>query len=347
MDAFVRVIWARLTATPTRRGLGDRPGFTLVELLVVIAIIALLMALLIPAVSGAREAARMAQCLNNLKQLGLATQAYESSNGKFPPCVEDVNPAVNGSGQSPEANWGGLALMLPQLEQQAMYDRLQIGTIPLETMAQSPASYPDFIAVGSQPIATFICPTFGMPTRTNDGNLNRFKISGAAILPTQPFAPAHYAGSIGVAGNIGWSNPPTSNPAQRHGGMPGGWGQPAARITDGLSATFMMGEIARRTNSGDNHHIKWMGCDATPGNGANCARVARSVGYPVNAVDFAGFVYGFGSAHVGGGAQFLFCDGSTRMIDDTIEYGSTAVIANYGIYQKLGNGRDGLDVSPP
>ena len=90
-------------------------GFTLIELLVVIAIIAVLIALLLPAVQAAREAARRSQCINNLKQIGLAVMNYESSIGALPwgECPHNI-----GSNNVPSS----LCLMLPYLEQQSLYN---------------------------------------------------------------------------------------------------------------------------------------------------------------------------------------------------------------------------------
>ena len=97
---------------------GRRRGFTLIELLVVIAIIAVLIALLLPAVQSAREAARRAQCVNNLKQIGLAMHNYASANGGFPPAA-----IVDPRGK-PLLSWR--VAILPYLDANPLYAKFKL-----------------------------------------------------------------------------------------------------------------------------------------------------------------------------------------------------------------------------
>ena len=94
-----------------------RRGFTLIELLVVIAIIAVLISLLLPAVQSAREAARRAQCVNNLKQIVLACHNYENQVGSFPP-----NSIADGGWSG--TWWAWPSFILPQMEQTAIYNSI-------------------------------------------------------------------------------------------------------------------------------------------------------------------------------------------------------------------------------
>src|SRR5271165_2783082 len=109
---------------------GRRRGFTLIELLVVIAIIAVLISLLLPAIQAAREAARRVQCVNNLKQMGLALHNYHDAVCSFPMSYMARSRFVDGATDT-APGWGWGSMILPQLELGALYAAVNIG-FPVE-----------------------------------------------------------------------------------------------------------------------------------------------------------------------------------------------------------------------
>jgi prepilin-type N-terminal cleavage/methylation domain-containing protein len=142
-------------------------GFTLVELLVVIAIIGILIALLLPAVQAARESARRSQCLNNLRQIGLALHNFDDAHQVWPPGVE----GTNGNANSPDLLTTWETRVLRELEQTALHEAYDFD-LRFDHANNAPAV--------RTTVPSYLCPTMGI------------------ALPAGNFAPTHYAGNAGI-----------------------------------------------------------------------------------------------------------------------------------------------------
>ena len=152
---------------------GRRAGFTLIELLVVIAIIAVLIALLLPAVQSAREAARRAQCVNNLKQIGLAVHNFESTNNKFP---DGQGPVPKGPGSVGFIRGSVLTQILPYLEQANIYATFNLNLDVHSNLENQTAR--------TIQIAAFTCPSDSSSATLTEAG--------------RPYGTNNYFGSIGA-----------------------------------------------------------------------------------------------------------------------------------------------------
>jgi prepilin-type N-terminal cleavage/methylation domain-containing protein/prepilin-type processing-associated H-X9-DG protein len=240
-----------MSATPHRVPTHHARAFTLIELLVVIAIIAVLIALLLPAVQAAREAARRSQCVNNLKQIGLAIANYESSLGCIVPGYISLcgsgNCATPGllpstiavPGYNPDPftldngpGWGWLALLLPYSEQTPLYNATNV-------------NFPTWVSQNSTTVTTqinvFLCPSANNPTPTCmmvDANLKLLPVAN------QYFARANYQYSMG------WNDTSIQPPNTSYDDPVLGCNGPIYRnshvtyagVTDGLSNTVFASE---------------------------------------------------------------------------------------------------------
>ncbi|MDR3636213.1 MAG: DUF1559 domain-containing protein [Isosphaeraceae bacterium] len=147
-----------------------RAGFTLIELLVVIAIIAVLIALLLPAVQAAREAARRAQCVNNLKQIGIALHNYHSTVNSLPPGqLEGTN----------WCDWSAHAMMLPYLEQSAVYNAINFTGWEIGASPAMPG-YPANTTAQRIVLNVFLCPSDVDRLSTPEGHNNYAACSGSS-----------------------------------------------------------------------------------------------------------------------------------------------------------------------
>jgi len=167
---------------------GQRRGFTLVELLVVIAIIGILVALLLPAIQAAREAARRSECSNNLKQLGLACHNYaDSYKERMPWNYDSGNTTYPGQPQGQWAQLSWIVKALPFMEQQTLSDRIFADiSCPMTNTANA-----DNRQVAQTPLDTVLCPS--NPQEVINGG----QVPGYRWGPTGNAARTDYVGSLG------------------------------------------------------------------------------------------------------------------------------------------------------
>ena len=324
---------------PVRRGC-PRPllGFTLVELLVVIAIIGILVALLLPAVQAAREAARRAQCTNNLRQLGIAFLNHHDSKKHFPEGVRipDVKVAAHGP-----AAWGWGGMLLPYMEETALASQAQqitqtVGTVTYKfpdynwEMAGGTGGQPKSEDVCKTPIGSFMCPSDAMQP------INLIYNGGK-----DPFAKSNY---VGVAGKYGAldlaASPPyplvnpkdVNNPsssftaAQRdlyrdtYGILGANQKTKVKDIIDGTSKTFIVGERDGGGEDGTSprYAAYWAGAIRTRWLNATLTNIDNDVNgnFLINSPTFR---YAVGSLHSGGGANMLLADGHAIFVSQDVD----------------------------
>jgi len=327
------------------RSFSSRRGFTLVELLVVIAIIGILIALLLPAVQAAREAARRSQCTNNLKQMGIALHTYHDTLKTFPP------GGIWWTNNTGAANWSKnrgslLVYLLPYVEQNPLYDSFDFGSnIAYQQFASPPSTGSPYIA--GTILSVYRCPSDKSPDRNDEtvngipaGNLAMFSYAGSKGPTLTGNNPAGSCPerAIYAAYALSTSDSKPAGPFTRMGRK---YCAKMREITDGLSNTIFVGEIrgecAKPVQRGWAHASNTQGMISTiyPINYDTCNK-DQSQG-PCHWYNNWSTEFGFKSLHPGG-ANFLFGDGSVHFVSETIDHWT---------YQYLGGKEDGQPVAVP
>ncbi len=313
---------------------GRRRAFTLIELLVVIAIIAVLIAMLLPAVQAAREAARRMQCVNNMKQLGLAIHNYHGIHNSIAPgriwkTLPNGDFPTTFSG-TPNTPW--FVLMLPQFEQQALYDafNFSLGTEGPSPTKPAAGFFANSTVMGTK-VGLFQCPTdrvrtFQIPTSFLGGALS---------------GPILTKGNYAVSwGNTNWQQAAigTMNYLQSAFGHNGQL--TFGSVTDGLSTTVFMAEMLQ-ADTNDVRGLLWStvpgGCSFmtrfTPNATQDYLGIAfggdqlnkpifctNDPGHKLPCVGVAGDMNGFAGARSrhAGGINTLWGDGSVHFVKNSI-----------------------------
>lgn len=299
----------RAESAPKSARVERRHAFTLVELLVVIAIIGILIALLLPAVQAAREAARRSQCSNNLKQIGLGLHNYHDVLRSFPSLFviatgdpDLPNPCINANSDLSVESWAWSALILPFVEQTVLHQSAEIGRGGLLQT--------HLAGLARQRIAVYRCPSDPGPDVGQ--TIGRFLTAGTSNYGA---INSHRSGSL-YAGTAAtgsfWCNSGVS----------------FRDITDGTSNTIAVAETTTSLKGVGMGPKKWSGCQQ--GCGGNCIdEVALTGRWPIN--DTTGSVDQRGEAPSSshpGGVQVLLHDGSVRFISETIDFKKNAGSAN-------------------
>lgn len=284
-------------------------GFTLVELLVVIAIIGILVALLLPAVQMAREAARRTQCRNNLKQVGLALQLYHQSHGCFP-------SAYFAHPDYWHPSWSWSTLTLPHLEQQPLYDALQVGQAQLHGGTGFATPTADMQIA----LDMFACPSDGRATtnpRKGDFGRSSYRAVKGSIVDIE----TTYESAINQNGVMHCNS-----------------GHRIGDIRDGSTNTIIVGECV--LDPGDPNNDGKVG--------AIWAGMRGEVTDDVYISDTCWFISGdpdwkinglkkqaFGSRH-SGGANFGLADGSVQFLSENIDAATLSHLADRADGEVLG-----------
>jgi prepilin-type N-terminal cleavage/methylation domain-containing protein/prepilin-type processing-associated H-X9-DG protein len=306
-----------------RRATVDRPvsrarGFTLVELLVVIAIIGVLVALLLPAIQAAREAARRTQCASNLKQIALAMQNHHAARQRFPAgWAENNDPQLDR--RLPFAGWG--LLLLPYVEQRPLFDQFDLSQ---KLHAGSPGGAVDNLDLIGVSLPLYRCPSdLGPPTEEYPAY--------SGFYPEIPaLAVSNYVGSGTNCDPCyyGQFQPGDTHPFGCPRGVTGVFFRNSettiGQITDGTSHTLLVGERANDVRYGQKSTAYWAGPPGAVSNKLACwaglmtaaSRHTYGSGPERNQM-INGHIYGLSGSHPGG-VQAGFADGSVRFVGENL-----------------------------